>query len=186
MPLKDPPHPASKISNLFPSVIRPFVFQNHRSFNVKKYVLMAYKALGASKRNSLGIAVFELISAKITISLYSFKDLVKGIKSEAVGIQPRKLQYQQSIEADDICWAIGAVAAHLPWTSSCLVRALAAQRLLKRKGIPGVLYLGTFLDAHDRSNKLFKAHAWVQCGDKFIVGEFSDEPYSPVAAFSWE
>ena len=54
----------------------------------------------------------------------------------------------------------------LPWDSSCLVCALAAQMMLKRRHLPSVLQLGVRAGA----GKELCAHAWLKCGEVNVVG----------------
>ena len=51
------------------------------------------------------------------------------------------------------------------WESKCLVRALTAQRLLRRKKIDSTLYLGV-----GKENDKMIAHAWLRCGTLFVTG----------------
>lgn len=51
------------------------------------------------------------------------------------------------------------------WESKCLVRALTAQRLLKRRNIDSTLYLGVGKD----KDKMI-AHAWLRCGSLSVTG----------------
>src|SRR5437016_10365838 len=55
--------------------------------------------------------------------------------------------------------ALPIFAAKLPWTSSCLVRAMAARHLLHRRGLPCTLYLGV-----NRDQPPLRAHAWLRSG----------------------
>ena len=54
-------------------------------------------------------------------------------------------------------WAIPALARRLPWSSTCLVRALAGARLLRRRDVPVTLHLG----ARSAGNGTLLAHAWL-------------------------
>ena len=54
---------------------------------------------------------------------------------------------------------------YTPWESKCLVRALTAQRLLKRRKIDSTLYLGVGKD-----NDKMIAHAWLRCGGISVTG----------------
>ena len=49
--------------------------------------------------------------------------------------------------------ATTAVADFFPWESSCLVRAVAACVMLRRRGLPGVLHCGVRLDARTRLSR---------------------------------
>lgn len=63
------------------------------------------------------------------------------------------------------------------WESKCLVRALTAQKLLKRKGIHSTLYLGCGL----KDGKMV-AHAWLRVGKMYVTGGDGSE-YSVVDKF---
>ena len=52
-----------------------------------------------------------------------------------------------------------------PWDSKCLVRALTAQALIKRKHIKTTLYLGI-----KENSASLEAHAWLRCGEYMITG----------------
>jgi hypothetical protein len=65
-----------------------------------------------------------------------------------------------------ISWVISAAASRLPWRSDCLLRAIAAVRWLRRLKLRPDFYLGATKDA----NGVFKAHAWLYCGDVIVTG----------------
>ena len=69
------------------------------------------------------------------------------------------------------------VAACLPWHPTCLRQALAAQRMLRRRGIPCRLHLGV-TGATTR-----QAHAWVTVGEEAVAGRPGLERFVPLAAF---
>lgn len=59
----------------------------------------------------------------------------------------------------------GKVCDKTPWESKCLVRALAAQRLLCRRGLSSTLYLGCGME----EGKMV-AHAWLRFGEMYVTG----------------
>lgn len=61
---------------------------------------------------------------------------------------------------------VNRVADLTPWESKCMIRALTAQYLLHRKGIPSTMYLGVGKD--DDGNMI--AHAWIRCGEYYVTG----------------
>src|SRR5215470_6900611 len=65
-----------------------------------------------------------------------------------------------------IRWAIMATATRVPWRALCFQKGLAAQLMLRRQGIPSVLYYGAAQD--DRSG--LHAHVWVRDGDIDVIG----------------
>lgn len=60
---------------------------------------------------------------------------------------------------------VNRICTKTSWESKCLVRALTAQKLLKRKGIHSTMYLGCRIE-----NGNMVAHAWLRCGRMFVTG----------------
>lgn len=52
-----------------------------------------------------------------------------------------------------------------PWESACLVQALVAQRILRKKDIHTTLYLGVRTE-----DNAMHAHAWLRCGALAVTG----------------
>ena len=48
-------------------------------------------------------------------------------------------------------------ASLLPWTSSCLSRSIVAFIMLRRRGVPAVMFIGARFE-----HSLIDAHAWIQ------------------------
>lgn len=67
--------------------------------------------------------------------------------------------------AATVSWAVSAAARRIPF-ATCLSQALAVQFLLARRGIESTLWLGARRTEVGR----FSAHAWVQCGGRFVIG----------------
>ena len=63
-------------------------------------------------------------------------------------------------------WAINAVAARCSW-ATCLVQALAADVMLRRRGIPSVLRFGV---RPDDGRGGIEGHAWLECSGGVVVG----------------
>jgi hypothetical protein len=64
-----------------------------------------------------------------------------------------------------VAWSVAAAARRIPF-ATCLSQALAVQFLLARRGIESTLWLGARRTEVGR----FSAHAWVQCGGRFVIG----------------
>lgn len=67
----------------------------------------------------------------------------------------------------------------LGWQTKCLVRSLAAMRMLRARGIACTLYLGT---ARNEQGQLL-AHAWLRCGAQIICGAEVRQHFAQAAAF---
>lgn len=64
-----------------------------------------------------------------------------------------------------VSYAVDRICNRTAWESKCLVRALTAQTLLKKKGIHSTLYLGCAVE----EGKMV-AHAWLRCGKMYVTG----------------
>lgn len=76
--------------------------------------------------------------------------------------------------------AIQLISQHTFWECKCLVRAIAALKMLERRQIESTLYLGT---ARDESGKMI-AHAWLRSGPYYITGAEGMERFAVVGKFA--
>jgi len=91
---------------------------------------------------------------------------------------PRRFRRFAADEIGWVSWAVENLGAK-PWMNAlCLPRALAAQAMLRRRGIASRLCLGVARDCHALS-----AHAWVEIGDDKIVGGAEAIGFTPLARF---
>jgi len=67
---------------------------------------------------------------------------------------------------------VDLAAARGPWRASCLVRSLVLARLLRARGIPCELVVGSRLDGV--AAERFSAHAWVRCGDATLNDDLAN------------
>jgi hypothetical protein len=70
-----------------------------------------------------------------------------------------------------VAWAIPAIAARFP-SATCLVQALAANAMLRRRGVACELRIG--VRAGDNAAEPIEAHAWVECAGAVAVGAVDD------------
>lgn len=80
---------------------------------------------------------------------------------------------------------VEAVARHLPFQTRCLQQALAVQRMLRRRRLPGTLCLGVSTRREDRvaPKRGLAAHAWVCVGERIVCGGVQVDRYAVVARF---
>jgi hypothetical protein len=89
----------------------------------------------------------------------------------------------QSSEADAIAWpriravvrAVNRAAERLPVELACLPRAMAAQWMLKRRGIPACLVIGVSQSETTAAGQ--RLHAWVEAGGRAVMGAPSQHVY---------
>lgn len=75
-----------------------------------------------------------------------------------------------------LAWAIHVVSGRLPGSANCLVRSLAAQAMLARGGYLSCVRIGVARPDSER----FKAHAWLECDGKIIIGGEGTSQYTPL------
>ncbi|MCU6600475.1 lasso peptide biosynthesis B2 protein [Peribacillus frigoritolerans] len=76
--------------------------------------------------------------------------------------------------------AINIMSHYTIWESQCLVKAMAAMKMLEKRKIDSTLYLGT---AKDENGGLI-AHAWLRSGPFYITGAEVMDRFTVVSKFS--
>lgn len=71
---------------------------------------------------------------------------------------------------------VDAVAARLPWHSTCLVRCVAGRMMLTRRGIPAHIVFGVAVD-----DGALSAHAWLLTGGEALIGGAEAPGFAPNA-----
>ncbi len=89
----------------------------------------------------------------------------------------RTLPRADAAVAADVGWIVERMADHTPWESACLPQAMAAQNMLKRRGIGSTLYLGL-----NRTGQ--EAHAWLRCGTAIVTGAREMGDFQSVACYA--
>lgn len=108
--------------------------------------------------------------------------------SKVVPILGQHMEETTTVEPDDqtrqtlsrVSEIIELVSRYTFWESQCLVRAIAAMKMLEKRGIESTLYLGT---AKDETGKLI-AHAWLRSGPYYISGMKGMERFTVVSKFA--
>ncbi|MBY0007031.1 lasso peptide biosynthesis B2 protein [Priestia aryabhattai] len=76
--------------------------------------------------------------------------------------------------------AIHTMSRYTFWESQCLVKAIAAMKMLEKRQIDSTLYLGT---AREENGELV-AHAWLRSGPFYITGAEVMERFTVVSKFA--
>jgi hypothetical protein len=134
--------------------------------------------LSHGERMLLLEAVAELLRARCQLTYLPLRTLMPQL-GRIEWESPSEGDTTQSAQAREVGWAIQAVARRLPRLCTCLVNAMAARRMLVRRGLPATLYLGV-----RRAQGLLTAHAWLRCGDMCVTGEADRPQFAPIASFS--
>lgn len=104
--------------------------------------------------------------------------------SHALGEQMRETSYQidntKLIVLRSVSQAVNIMSRYTFWESMCLVKAIAAMKMLERRHIESTLYLGT---GKDENGKLI-AHAWLRSGSFYITGAEEMQRFVVVSKFA--
>ncbi|MEY2192773.1 lasso peptide biosynthesis B2 protein [Neobacillus sp. BF23-41] len=79
-----------------------------------------------------------------------------------------------------ISQAVNMMSRYTLWESMCLVKAIAAMKMLERRNIESTIYLGT---AKDETGKMI-AHAWLRSGPLYLTGAEEMERFVVVSKFA--
>jgi hypothetical protein len=122
-------------------------------------------------------AILCLAVAGVAIAALPFR--LVGFLAGRPTRQPRLPRQIRANKVRRVRWAIIATAARVPWRALCFQQGLAAQFMLRRRGIPSVLYYGA---AQDNRSGLY-AHVWVRDGDDDVVGGEVASRFAVLATF---
>jgi hypothetical protein len=115
-------------------------------------------------------AAASLLVCRIGIFFFRFERLQRWVT--------RTKRTKQAAPISKLIWAAMLGTRIIP-NSTCLVRALAASRLLAQNGYKSTLHIGV-----KRTAGLFEAHAWVEYDGRAIIG--SGEAQHFVRLVSWD
>jgi hypothetical protein len=89
---------------------------------------------------------------------------------------PAVQEPSHAIPAERVAWAVAAAARYVPG-ATCLVQALVARDLLQSHGYSARICLGV----DTRGDDHFRAHAWLECEGRVLLGQ-TEDGYSPLPA----
>nr|WP_319566041.1 lasso peptide biosynthesis B2 protein [uncultured Rhodoferax sp.] len=117
-------------------------------------------------RRDLGLlaeAAIGLVLAGAAIRLLPFRRILHlaSIKASSPVICPETRE-QIGLR---VRWAVNACASRMPWHPLCFPQGLAAQWMLRRRGVTSTFFYGVMVVGED-----IEAHVWVCDGDTPIIG----------------
>jgi hypothetical protein len=118
-------------------------------------------------------AVPTLAAASAALRLMPFRRAIRfGLVRLGAPSRPK--------DVDSCIWAVTVAARRLPWRSVCIHQGLAAQRMLRRRGIDARLHYGV---RHESSSGKLEAHVWVTAGGLSIIGGEEADGFAEVASY---
>ena len=109
-------------------------------------------------------AAFLILFIRLGLQLMPFRTL-RRLLSKMGRVRQDALPPDE-VSIRQVVWAVSAAGRRMPWASTCLTRALAAQVMLGRLGEPTALSIGVAKDEQDK----FKAHAWLESRGEVVIG----------------
>jgi Transglutaminase-like superfamily len=111
----------------------------------------------------LAIAVRELLIARTRHATQPTGKILLQLQEAR---RPPKKVANGTVDVARLSWAIAVAAARVPWRSDCLLKAMAADRWLRRHHLQPQFYLGV-----QRSGAGLAAHALLRFGDVTVTGD---------------
>ena len=131
----------------------------------------AMRALLAEAWLSLGLARLLLLTTE-------FKKIAPKLGKHMREVSAKGDAAQTAL-AKDIGLAVRTMSYHTVWESKCFAQAIAAKRMLTRRGIQSTLYLGV---AKDDAGSLI-AHAWITSCGLTLTGGRNAKRFTVVSVF---
>ncbi len=129
--------------------------------------LTRWLALPARRRWLILEAAALLLIARVAVRLLPFKTLTWFM--ERPSTRPALDGPARAALKKDVRWANYTASHRLSENIVCFPRALAAQSMLRRRGVATTLFYG----AARTAEKGLYAHVWLQDGDEGVVGQRS-------------
>lgn len=125
-------------------------------------------------------AALGLLVARLLMSAFPFHVAVRYYRLRR-GTTPSAPSPRQQVRAERVGWAVRAVSARVPWTSTCLMQSLVGAVLLRRRGLGSTVHLGV---ARVGASDELEAHSWLICGNQVLTGASGRERYAAVGAYA--
>ncbi len=130
------------------------------------------------ERSLIPGAIWQLLLARLQVSFTPSRVWMNRINRQNV----RAVVAEEIFSCRDFCRTLAGVINGLsrrtPWRSTCLVKALAAHRMLARRGIKSTVHLGV----KKSDSKGLEAHAWLSVDGSVRIGGENMNEYSEVTS----
>ena len=125
----------------------------------------------------IGECLWELLRARRALRSFPFEDTARMLNVPLASVQeitePEQIVRQ-------VRGALGSIHRRIPWRPTCLMRAIAANRLLARRMIASNLVLSVTPAA----GITVDAHAWLETCGIVVTGRGEKARYVPIYTFT--
>lgn len=132
---------------------------------------------GPMRRMYLREATLALTLSRIAVRVVPAKRLMAWASRPPHRIN----RFAASEDAPWVSWAVDAIGAKQWMRANCLPRALAAQAMLRRRGVASRLCVGVA-----REGGKLAAHAWLELGHDIILGGTAVPRFTRLVEFGGE
>jgi hypothetical protein len=148
-------------------------------------LLLRFRQVDSRRRMLLPEAVAYLLAARLALIVIPFPRLARRLGSfvpptdgrVSEGRAPAPDETVQLAEA--VSWAVTRAARYVPFKAVCLPQAMAAQVMLRRRGVKSVMHFG----AAKGTEKPLDAHAWLDAAGVEVTGYPVAEGFAEIACF---
>ena len=126
-----------------------------------------------------------MLAARLALTFIPFPRLARHLGSFVPPSDARVAQMKTEIAPDQarvaqgIGWAVTRAARYVPFKAVCLPQAMAAQVMLRRRGVQSVMHFG----AAKGTDKPLDAHAWLDAAGVEVTGYPVAEGFAEIACF---
>src|SRR4051794_2335412 len=137
-------------------------------------VLTRFRRLGRERQLLLIEATYELALASAVVAVLPFRRAIVW------GSFPVRTPNGRPATVESLTWAVEAAARRLPWRTVCIEQGLAAQRMLRRRGIDARLHYGA---RNQASTGKLEAHVWVTVDKIAVIGGDEAAGFAEIATY---
>jgi hypothetical protein len=135
--------------------------------------------LPAARKWLIGEALIALLVARAAKAFLPFRRIAAWLGTPGVE-SPATATAEEIRMAQEVSWAVSAVARRVPWDSRCFAQSLAATWMLRRRGLEGTVSFG----ASQGSSAGFDAHAWLRFGPCMVTGGSGHQRFKAFTTFA--
>jgi hypothetical protein len=134
--------------------------------------MKTFATAGWQRQSLVAEACASLLSARVQLAILPFAKVSKGLGEFVAPDDPRATERaapttpEQARIARRVGWAVRVSAPFMPFRSVCLQQAMAAQSMLRRRGIVSVMHFG----AQPGGKRPIDAHAWLDASGVKVTG----------------
>ncbi|HYP15048.1 MAG TPA: lasso peptide biosynthesis B2 protein [Bryobacteraceae bacterium] len=136
-----------------------------------------WRSVSAANSLLLFEAGVALVGAKCLARILPFSFLARAL-GKVSGV-PDRAHDPSNHATFRIAWALRAIGRRVRPLNQCLIQAIAAHWMLRRRGMPAAIVLGVQKEGSDQ----LRAHAWVHSGAQMVVGGEISKSYRSIARF---